>query len=82
MHLSDGLERRQASCEQPTPTEKMPLRPRTDDPTDLIAEAHAVEWGFATWCYVSGYDAADPDVRNMFECLLAYAKREGRAGLH
>ena len=49
---------------------------------DLVAEARAVEWDFATWCYVSGHDAADPDDRNMFECLLAYAKREGRAGLH
>ena len=26
--------------------------------------------------------ANDPDARQMFECLLAYAKGEGRAGLH
>ena len=49
---------------------------------DLVAEARAADWDFATWCYVSGYDASDPDARNMFECLLAYARREGRAGLH
>jgi hypothetical protein len=49
---------------------------------DLVAEARALEWDFATWCYVSGYDASDPDARNMFECLLAYARVEGRAGLH
>ena len=50
--------------------------------TGLIAGARAVEWDFTNWCYASGYDASDPDARNMFECLLAYAKREGRAGLH
>jgi hypothetical protein len=50
--------------------------------TELIAGARAVEWDFTTWCYASGYDATDPDARSMFECLLAYAKREGRAGLH
>ena len=49
---------------------------------DLVAEARAVDWNFANWCYVSGHDASDPDARNMFECLLAYARREGRAGLH
>ena len=49
---------------------------------DLVAEARAVDWDFATWCCVSGHDASDPDARNMFECLLAYARREGRAGLH
>ena len=49
---------------------------------DLIAEARAVDWDFAQWCYVSGHDASDPDARNMFECLLAYASSEGRAGLH
>jgi hypothetical protein len=27
-------------------------------------------------------DVSDPDVRRMFECLLAYARREGRAGLN
>ena len=59
---------------------ELPSRPRAI--TDLVAEARAIDWDFATWCYVSRYDAADPDIRNMFECLLAYAKREGRAGLH
>ena len=49
---------------------------------DLVAEARAVEWDFATCCYVSGHAATDPDARTMFECLLAYARREGRAGLH
>jgi hypothetical protein len=49
---------------------------------DLVAEARAVDWDFAAWCYVSGYDASDSDARNMFECLLAYARVEGRAGLH
>jgi hypothetical protein len=50
--------------------------------TELVAEARAVDWDFATWCYVSGYDASDPDARRMFECLLAYARCEGRAGLN
>ncbi len=50
--------------------------------TELIAGARAVEWDFTNWCYASGYDAGDPDARHMFECLLAYARREGRAGLH
>ena len=45
--------------------------------TDLVAEARAAEWDFTNWCYASGYDASDPDVRRMFECLLAYAMREG-----
>lgn len=49
---------------------------------DLVAETRAVDWDFATWCYVSGHDATDPDSRNMFECLLAYASVEGRAGLN
>ena len=49
---------------------------------DLIDEARAVGWDFITWCYASGHDASDPDARLMFECLLAYARREGRAGLH
>ena len=49
---------------------------------ELIAEARAVDWDFAQWCYASGHDASDPDARNMFECLLAYASSEGRAGLH
>jgi hypothetical protein len=47
---------------------------------DLVAGARAVEWDFTTWCYVSGYDASDPDARSMFECLLAYARREGVRG--
>jgi hypothetical protein len=51
--------------------------------TDLIAEARAVDWNFAYWCYTSGRDAGDPDARRMFECLLAYARLdEGRAGLN
>ena len=50
--------------------------------TELIAEARAVDWDFAHGCYASGHDASDPDAHNMFECLLAYARREGRAGLH
>ena len=50
--------------------------------TDLITEARAVDWDFTNWCYASGYDASDPDARRMFECLLAYARLEGRAGLH
>ena len=49
---------------------------------DLIAEARAVEWDFTTWCYASGHDANDPDARYRFEALLAYAKAEGRTGLH
>jgi hypothetical protein len=49
---------------------------------DLIAEARAVDWDFTNWCYASGYDASDPDARRMFEWLLAYARREGPAGLH
>ena len=50
--------------------------------TDLVAEARAAEWDFTNWCHASGYDASDPDARRMFECLLAYARSEGRAGLH
>ena len=50
--------------------------------TDLVAEARAVDWDFTNWCCASGYDASDPDASRMFECLLAYAKREGRAGLN
>jgi hypothetical protein len=30
--------------------------------------------------YASGHDASDPDTRHMFECLLAYARREGVRG--
>jgi hypothetical protein len=43
---------------------------------DLVAEARAVDWDFTTWCYVNGHDANEADARNMFECLLAYARRE------
>ena len=50
--------------------------------TELITEARAVDWDFAHWCYASGHDASDPDARKVFECLLAYARCEGRAGLH
>ena len=57
------------------PSQKAPL-------TDLIAEARAIDWDFTNWCYVTGYDVSDPDARRMFECLLAYAKLEGRAGLN
>ena len=49
---------------------------------ELVAEARAIDWDFTTWCRVSGHDASDPEARRMFECLLAYARREGRAGLH
>jgi hypothetical protein len=49
---------------------------------DLVAGARTVDWDFTTWCYVTGYDASDPDARYMFECLLAYARREGRASLN
>jgi hypothetical protein len=49
---------------------------------DLVTEARAVDWDFSNWCYASGYDASDPAARRMFECLLAYARSEGRAGLH
>jgi hypothetical protein len=49
---------------------------------ELVAGVRAVEWDFASWCYASGYDASDPDARSMFECLLAYARGEGRTGLH
>jgi hypothetical protein len=50
--------------------------------TDLVAEARAAEWNFTDWCHASGYDASDRDARLMFECLLAYAMGEGRAGLN
>ena len=50
--------------------------------TELVAEARAVDWDFTYWCYASGYDAGDPDSHRMFERLLAYARREGRAGLN
>jgi hypothetical protein len=50
--------------------------------TDLVAEARAADWDFTNWCHASGYDACDRHARHMFECLLAYAMREGRAGLN
>jgi hypothetical protein len=50
--------------------------------TELVAEARAIDWDFSDWCYASGYDASNPDARRMFECSLAYARREGRADLH
>jgi hypothetical protein len=46
----------------------------------IVAGARTVNWDFTTWCYVSGYDASDPDARRMFECLLAYARQEGVRG--
>jgi hypothetical protein len=49
---------------------------------DLIVEARAVDWDFTSWCNASGYDATDPDARLFFECLLAYARCEGRTGLN
>ena len=50
--------------------------------TELVAEARALDWDFTNWCCASGYDASDPDARRVFESLLAYARREGRAGLN
>ena len=50
--------------------------------TDLVAEPRALDWDFTNWCCASGYDASDSHARRVFECLLAYARREGRAGLH
>jgi len=61
-------------------TDWPPQRPTTI--AVLVAEARAVEWDFAGWCYASGYDASDPDARRFFDCLLAYARREGRAALN
>ena len=49
---------------------------------DLVAEARTVEWNFTNWCNASGYEASNPDTRQMFECLLAYARSEGRNGLN
>ena len=49
---------------------------------ELVAEVRAAEWDFTNWCHASGHDASDQDARLMFECLLAYAMGEGRAGLH
>jgi hypothetical protein len=50
--------------------------------TDLVAGARALDWDFTSWCCASGYDASDPNVRLFFECLLAYARSEGRTGLN
>ena len=50
--------------------------------SELIAEARAVDWNFNHWCFASGYDVSDHDARRMFECLLAYARRERGAGLN
>ena len=47
--------------------------------TELVAEARALDWDFTNWCCASGYDASNPEARRVFECLLAYARREGRA---
>ena len=56
--------------------------PPADHPHGPVAGARAVDWDFTAWCYASGHDAGDQDARLMFECLLAYARREGRAGLN
>jgi hypothetical protein len=61
--------------------EDLPTR-QTITITGLIVEARAADWDFTKWCYASGYDTSDPEPRSMFECLLAYAKREGHAGLN
>jgi hypothetical protein len=50
--------------------------------TELVAEARPIDWDFATWCCESGHDASDPEARRIFKRLLAYARREDRAGLH
>jgi len=50
--------------------------------TDLVDGARALDWDFTSWCYASGYDPSDPNVRLFFECLLAYARCEGRTGLN
>ena len=49
---------------------------------DLIAEARTAEWNFTDWCNASDYEASNPDTRQMFECLLAYARSEGHIGEH
>ena len=49
---------------------------------ELVAEARALDWDLTNWCCASGYVASDPDARRVFESLLAYARREGRVGLH
>ena len=69
-----------ADLEGPLDADWPPRQPITL--TELVAEARALDWDFSSWCYASGYDASDPDTRRMFECLLAYAGCEGRAGLN
>jgi hypothetical protein len=49
---------------------------------ELVGEARAANWDFTGWCSASGYDESDPDARRMFDCLLAFARREGGAGLN
>jgi hypothetical protein len=47
---------------------------------DLVAEARALDWDFAIWCYVSGHDATDPDARTCLNvCWLTLAVRAVRA---
>jgi hypothetical protein len=48
----------------------------------LVIQRAESEWDFTDWRHASGYDANDRLARHMFECLLAYAMREGRAGLN
>jgi hypothetical protein len=55
--------------------------PQTATMADLVTEARAADWDFYRWCSASGYDVGDPDARRMFECLLAYARRQRGAGL-
>jgi hypothetical protein len=43
---------------------------------ELVAEARALDWDFANWCYVSGYDASDPDARRN-TIAIAAAHRAG-----
>ena len=43
---------------------------------EMVAELARSIGTSTTGVTVSGYDASDPDARRMFECLLAYAKRE------
>ena len=46
---------------------------------DLVAEARAIDWDFATWCCPRGQDASDPEAA----CLNARipGRAEGEAGL-
>jgi hypothetical protein len=50
--------------------------------SDLIAGVRASDWDFNRWCFASGYEVSDRYARLMFECLLAYARRERGAGLN